>query len=230
MLITPMNLECERLSSHLTYPTVIVPSQEFKLGDTLGQGAFCEVKEITAIMLKRPPNTKDRFESGLILPVPRQASNSDVASNEIDENKDEMRKFMSENFLRKDDDGLGDHSRYALKQVKMTNLKKVTLGLIDLSLEAKFLSCINHPNIIKIRGVAGDPLSPNFGLVLDRLYMTLEDKMYMWTAEKKLANGTGLCACLFGTVDTQAIASLTFSAITVAYDISCALRHIHSLK
>ena len=211
------------------------------LGDTLGHGAFCEVKEITAMTLRRKPHENDRFASPLILPLPRKTLNSDVGmfETETDEadflmnlsrNKDQIRKFMSENFMRKDDDSLGYHPRYALKQVRMTSLKKVEQGLIDLSLEAKFLSCINHPNIIKIRGVAGDPLSPNFGLVLDRLYMTLEDQMNVWTAEKKVANGTGLCACLFGTVDTQLIALRVFSAITVAYDLSCALKHIHSLK
>lgn len=190
-------------------------------------------------MLKRPPNAKDRFASSLILPVPKSVRNSDFGISEIDEagfptnlfqSKDELRKYMSENFMRRDDDDPREHPRYALKQVRMTTLKQVEQGIIDLSLEAKFLSCMNHPNIIKIRGVAGDPLSPNFGLVLDRLYMTLKEQMDVWTAEKKAANGTGLCACLFGTVDTQAIASLVLSATTVAYDLSCALRHIHSFK
>jgi hypothetical protein len=193
--------------------------------------------------LKRPPNAKDRFESSLILPVPKSVRNSDFGISEIDEagfptnlfqSKDELRKYMSENFMRRDDDDPREHPRYALKQVRMTNLKQVEQGIIDLSLEAKFLSCMNHPNIIKIRGVAGDPLSPNFGVILDRLYMTLKEQMDVWTAEKKAANGTGLCACLFGTlfgtVDTQAIASLVLSATTVAYDLSCALRHIHSFK
>ena len=190
-------------------------------------------------MLKRPPNAKDRFASSLILPVPKSVRNSDFGISEIDEagfptnlfqSKDELRKYMSENFMRRDDDDPKEHPRYALKQVRMTTLKQVEQGIIDLSLEAKFLSCMNHPNIIKIRGVAGDPLSPNFGIVLDRLYMTLKEQMDVWTAEKKAANDTGLCACLFGTVDTQAIASLVLSATTVAYDLSCALRHIHSFK
>lgn len=212
---------------------------EFKLGDTLGHGSFCEVKEIAAIMLKRPPNAKDRFASSLILPVPKSVRNSDFGISEIDEagfptnlfqSKDELRKYMSENFMRRDDDDPREHPRYALKQVRMTTLEQVEQGIIDLSLEAKFLSCMNHPNIIKIRGVAGDPLSPNFGIVLDRLYMTLKEQMDVWTAEKKAANDTGLCACLFGTVDTQAIASLVLSATTVAYDLSCALRHIHSFN
>ncbi len=181
----------------------------------------------------------DPFASFFNLPLHRQTSNSDRDTTNTDEagfptdmfqNKDEIREYMSENFMRKDEDGLGEHPRYALKQVKMISMKQVETGLIDLSLEAKFLSCMNHPNIIKLRAVAGEPLSPNFGLVLDRLYMTLKDQMDVWTEEKRIANGTGLCACLFGSVDTRAISSLIFSATTVAYDLSRALRHIHSLK
>lgn len=211
-------------------------NEELELGDMLGHGAFCEVKEVTSITLRRAPNKKDRFASSLILPVPRSDRKSESGINvtyEADfQDKDSIRKYMSENFMRTaaKDNSLGLHPRYAVKQLRMTSQKQAETGLIDLSLEAKFLSCINHPNIIKIRAVVGDPLSPNFGIVLDRLYMTLKEQMDLWTEERALANGTGLCACLFGTVDTQAIASLVSSAITYAYDLSCALRHIHSLK
>lgn len=236
ILFAAMNPEC---SYNIILSIALFPPQEFKLGETLGRGAFCEVKEITAITLKRPKDAKDPFASSLILPLHRHTNNSDRDTTNTDEadfptnlfkNKDEIREYMSENFMRKDDDCLGKHPRYALKQVKMINMKQVETGLIDLSLEAKFLSCMNHPNIIKLRGVAGEPLSPNFGLVLDRLYMTLKDQMNAWAAEKKISNGTGLCACLFGSVDTHAISSIIFSATTVAYDLSRALRHIHSLK
>jgi hypothetical protein len=145
-------------------------------------------------MLKCPSNAKDCFESSLILPVPTSVRNSDFGINKINEadfptnlfqSKDDIRKYMSKNFMRKDDDGPREHPQYALKQVRMTSLKQVQQGIINLSLEAKFLSCMNHPNIIKIRGVAGDPLSPNFGLVLDQLYMTLKEQMDVWAAERK---------------------------------------------
>lgn len=81
---------------------------------------------------------------------------------------------------------------------------------------------------VKIRGVAGDPLTQNFGLVLDRLYMTLEDKMDYWTDERKAASGGGLCGCLFGSNDSDEKEKIVFSAMTVAYDLACALRYIHS--
>eukprot|EP01083_Nonionella_stella_P241448 843184_1 len=92
---------------------------------------------------------------------------------------------MSENCIRNDVIE-GDQARYALKKLKAADSQKeLEQGLIDVSIEAQFLACLNHPNVTKIRGVAGDPLTQNFGLVLDRLYMTLEDKMDYWTDERK---------------------------------------------
>ena len=213
------------------------------MGVKLGEGAFCDVKEITAIVLKRKSNGDDDHSSNgnekeKFLPQPRQES-PNLDSSKTDEadfpvnlfqNQSEIREYMSENCIRKDEIG-GDHSRYALKQLKPTNMQKqLEQGLIDISIEAQYLSCLNHPNVIKMRGVAGEPLTPEFGLVLDRLYLTLEDKMDTWNEETKMATNGGLCGCLFGSVDSATKASLVFSAITVAYDLACALRYIHSNK
>lgn len=124
-----------------------------------------------------------------------------------------------------------DQARYALKQIKPTDVKKqLEAALIDISIESKFLACLNHPNIIKMRGVAGTPLSPNFGIVLDRLYMTLEDRMDQWVTEKTKAISGGICGCLFASIDPVEGARLKLMVITVAYDLSCALRYIHSNK
>lgn len=164
-------------------------------------------------------------------------SENDIVLDETDfpvdifQNTDEIREYMSEYCLREDDEG--KHARYALKQLKPTNDRdKLEQGLIDIAIEAKFLSYISHPNIIKMRGTAGEPLSPDFALVLDRLYMTLHEQMGQWAADKKVATASrwGLCGCYLGAVDAPAIARLVFSVVTVAYDLSCALRYIHSCK
>ena len=81
-----------------------------------------------------------------------------------------------------------------------------------------------------MRGVCGEPLTLQFGIVLDRLHMTLEDQMKMWIEEKKQATYGGLCGCLFGYVNSLVKSTLTLSAITVAYDLACALKYIHSNK
>jgi len=203
---------------------------ELTLGVKLGEGAFCEVKEIIAITLKRKPNPEDGISNGdgkeINSTKGRDESETDEADFPVDifQTKSEIRDYMAENFIREEG---GKNARYALKQLKPTNSQKhVEQGLIDISIEARFLACLNHPNVIKMRGIAGDPLSPEFGLVLDRLYLTLEDKMDLWT-ERKNAASSKLCGCLFESVDKKEKSSLAFEAITVAYDLACALRYIH---
>lgn len=200
---------------------------ELTLGIQLGVGAFCEVKEITAIALKRGPNSGDNGNGNL-----QEESFPQEDKDETDEadfpvnlfeTKSEVREYMAENCIRAE-----GGPRYALKQLNPKNSQKgFEQGLMDISIEAKFLACLNHPNVIKMRGIAGDPLSEEYGLVLDRLYLTLEDKMDMWVQEINFATTNG-CGCLFKSVDKAEKEKLFVSAITVAYDLSCALRYIHS--
>lgn len=201
----------------------------------MGEGAFCEVREIRGITLKRENNDADDNYA-----IGRRASTELSPTNmkEIDEGdfpvnmfqtKSDIRDYMSKVCLR--EDGEGEHARYALKQLKNESQKHIEQGLIDLSIEAQFLSCLNHPNIIKMRAVVGKSLSPDFGIVLDRLFMTLEDKMDFWKEEKTNAMSGGFCGCLgFGSMDKTVRDTILFSAITMAYDLSCAMRYIHHKK
>mmetsp|Transcript_59239 Transcript_59239/g.125932 ORF Transcript_59239/g.125932 Transcript_59239/m.125932 type:complete len:290 (-) Transcript_59239:614-1483(-) len=219
-------------------------SNELTLGVELGEGAFCDVKEIAAIALKRKSNS-DGGDGGISngegiekflpktisTPVSILSSGNNNETDEADfpvnlfQNKSEIREYMAENCIR--DEGY-EHARYALKKLKPNIMQKqLEQGLIDISVEAQFLACLDHPNIIKMRGITGEVLTPEFGLVLDRLYLTLEDKMDAWVQAKKMAT-SNVCGCLFGSVDKATKASLVFSAITVAYDLACALRYIHS--
>jgi serine/threonine protein kinase len=64
--------------------------------------------------------------------------------------------------------------------------KKMIHAAADLVLEAKFLSHIDHHNIIKLRGWAGEETNyhygnhDNFFLVLDRLDLTLAHRLLQW--------------------------------------------------
>ncbi|KAL7522350.1 hypothetical protein ACHAWX_007036 [Stephanocyclus meneghinianus] len=223
-----------------------VRGDELTLGKILGAGAFCEVREISSITLQRLPQETDLFEtteSFILAPSTKRQSTSSSAeggvdSHEVDEagfpvngifaDKDQIRKYMSTYCQRPDEEEkMTLHARYALKQLKATdNEKQIRQGLIDLSIEAQFLACLSHPNIIKMRGLAGRPFSPDFGIILDRLYMTLEDKMDFWKEEKKNALGKSLCGCLGIGLDKVTRDGLKFQAITVAYDLSCAMRYI----
>jgi len=82
-------------------------------------------------------------------------------------------------------------ARYALKHIKQTYLQDhgtddyvQTAG--DLALEAEFLAHLNHPNVIKLRGItdsgaAGFANGPcGYFLVIDRLFETLDQRIKYW--------------------------------------------------
>jgi serine/threonine protein kinase len=99
-------------------------------------------------------------------------------------------------------------ARYAIKRLRDDLLDFVrdddvdydhqhrTIGAMDLAMEAKLLASFSHPNICKLRGTAGVPGRPDFSLILDRLYMTLEEKIDEWRGElkhsKRFANALSL--------------------------------------
>jgi hypothetical protein len=134
------------LPNKILYVSTSKTSSELTLGKILGEGAFCEVKEICAIKL----NNTDAGD-GDVPPADLKSEHkgeTDEADFPIDffQSEAELRNYMSDNCLRVDH--TGSHSRYALKQLKPTSSQKhVEQGLIDLSIEAKFLACLSHPNV-----------------------------------------------------------------------------------
>ena len=87
------------------------------------------------------------------------------------------------------------HHDYCVKFLKpniLTERRKFARGIADLAIEAHFLATLNHPHILKIRGVTAgvklfEPSYPDltnqpgvhggFFLILDRLHSTLDHKI-----------------------------------------------------
>jgi hypothetical protein len=134
------------------------------------------------------------------------------------------RDFMAKYCIRK-----GKDPRYAIKKLSDAAVLKdphtYVNGIIDLAIEAKFLAVIRHPNIIKMRGMAnGTPYSRDFFVILDRLYDILSVRLVTWKKRKpgglkKLMDPKGKKATAFW-----------LERITVAHDLACALKYLHSLK
>lgn len=133
------------------------------------------MREIKAITLKRETSDCPYEKEIELIPKPpsnieedrkpKEEDNDDVETDEADfpidgifTNKSQIRNYMHKYCLRPGEEDMELHARYALKQLKPTDSEKhIRQGLIDISIEAQFLACLNHPNIIKMRGLVGRP-------------------------------------------------------------------------
>jgi hypothetical protein len=175
----------------------------------LGRGGFCVVSEIKKVTLHDGAASKQKKKT-----------------NDDDEhfvNVVQDRNFMETYCIRN-----GKDSRYAIKRLSENVLKDHQLfvnGIVDLAIEAKFLSVFRHPNVIKMRATAVGPrCSRDFFVILDRLYDILSIRLGTWKKRKpgglkKLMDPKGKKATAFW-----------LERIAVAHDLACALKYMHSLK
>jgi hypothetical protein len=185
---------------------------ELKLGRVLGRGGFCVVSEVVKITLDK------------------QAGDDDSTFHLEDEyaihNIVQDRGFMQVHCLR----GKGKDCRYAIKMLQDTNKKSAQTfinGVVDLTIESRFLSVIRHPNIIKMRAMAvSSPYSINepYFVVLDRLYDILGQRIAKWKKQKP-----GSMAKLLDRKGRKE-AAFWVERITVAYDLTLALSYLHDKR
>lgn len=196
---------------------------ELDLGRVLGRGGFCVVNEVRKFKLQSnsPLEKKTTFDKSI-----------------IEEEEDEFgelrydggvllqdRTFMSRKCLRQ-----GKHARYAIKTLSdecLNDPERFVGGVIDLSVESRFLSVIRHPNIIKMRGVStGNRYDVGFFVVLDRLYDTLTHKIIRWKKEHGKSKGIGKLMDMKGKKKRK----VWVDRLVVVYDLSTALEYLHSQK
>jgi Protein tyrosine and serine/threonine kinase len=119
-------------------------------------------------------------------------------------------------------------ARYAIKRVREDLAgKERILASLDLAVEARFLASLTHPNIVRMRGAGGEPGGPNFVIIMDRLYGTLDEKLSVWRTEALEAAGAG-CAG-FRTTPAREWGA-TLEQVIVAYDVARALNFLHEHK
>lgn len=171
------------------------------------------MNEISKITLKKPAGTA--------------SSNHNSEHSNVDDsslyNVVQDRSFMAKYCIRDKKD-----ARYAIKKLQESawnNPQTFVNGIVDLAVEARFLSVIRHPNIIKMRAMATGPQADtSFFVLLDRLYDTLTVRLTKWkkrrfTGVKKLMDRKGKRELAFW-----------LERVTVAYDLTVALNHLHDMK
>ena len=183
---------------------------ELSIGRVLGRGGFSVVNEITKITLRETTGEPAELEP--------TAGNAMYTNNIVQD-----RPFMQANCIRK-----GKDFRYAIKRLQDTCHKDAGTfinGINDLAIEFRFLSVVRHPNIIKMRAVeSGSPFDTRFFVVVDRLYDILGTRLAQW--KKKDLKGARRLLDRDGKKEKALMAE----RLTVAYDLSCALKYLHELK
>lgn len=181
---------------------------DLEIGELLGEGNFSHVYEVRLIYRDDLPDTGTVTTGNETIQEDVWNSASGDWRNPRVEEADiwdlvSVADDMDSDSTHSDDEGhiMGQREMkvrervYALKHLHpqvTRKQKKFTASAIDLVLEAKLLSCLNHPNIVKLFGVTEGSINKLFSdqgyfLLLDRLHETLEDKIMEWTEKEALA-------------------------------------------
>lgn len=162
------SFEDSMLELMASFPTrdVIAPfkKSEVKLGRLLGSGEFSHVYEIKS------------FNIG-----------SSEAAASINKEEHELREFMKSRELYRD----SRKARYAIKHLRPElvdkyDSKEYSKYASDIVIEAEFLSMLQHPNIMRLRGIsdegsAGLVNGPSgYFLIIDKLDETLDGRIEAW--------------------------------------------------
>ena len=133
-----------------------------------------------------------------------------------------LRRTMSSHAVRE------GQARYAVKRLKDSlerGSKEHFDASLDLACEAKFLASISHSNIVRLRGIVGEPGTVDYALVLDRLTCTLEHRMVEWKhLQQKYSGFLGMGR------NSSALQHVLAERLLAVFDIARAMRHLHSLK
>ncbi|KAL3774542.1 hypothetical protein ACHAWO_003993 [Cyclotella atomus] len=180
-------------------------SKEIKLSRLLGTGEFSQVYEIKSFCLDSVP--------------PQASTAKDV----------EVRQYMSSRERYRNT----KICTYALKHLRPTLTQKYKPNQYaqfasDLAQEAELLSVLQHPNIIKLRGVSstGFEQGPKgYFLIIDRLNETLSQRIAKWKKSTKKLSLDFLQSIKRGGVG--AADSLLSNKLEVLLQLAAALMYLH---
>ena len=224
-----------------TYP--LFDTREIKLGTVLGHGGFGIVFEVKEIVLKKASDEAsiESSQDEAAKPTDHDDPDHDELLDHVEySDATKARAFMAANVRRKQITRLPNGkeiegaARYAVKRLRSDlNDMHRARGAIDLAIEAKFLSRLSHPNIVKMRGFASGPfLRPDFFIVLDRLYEILSQRVKVWKHALQNHASEKLWKTLLlrkGKKEQKqnVVQDILLERLVIAYDLAAAFAYMH---
>lgn len=151
--------------------------KEIQLGKQIGEGYFSKVYEVSAFRLRSD-----------------SADDVDNSYSTTSSSKEEQsaREYCQRNAQLKN-----GQARYVMKHLNprlLSEKSSLVNAAFDLVTEAKFLSELDHPNILKLRGTArGTPFQGGgydcYFIIIDRLGDTLAQRIQRWRRWRRQRNG-----------------------------------------
>mmetsp|Transcript_23993 Transcript_23993/g.66487 ORF Transcript_23993/g.66487 Transcript_23993/m.66487 type:complete len:388 (+) Transcript_23993:97-1260(+) len=121
-------------------------------------------------------------------------------------------------------------NQYVMKTLR-TDLpeEEYVKGIVDLAIEAGFLSVLSHSNLISMRAMANsDPHESKFFVILDRLVMTLDRKFNQWRQEVGENSGYWLGPFGYCCAKEHFLFKTWLNRLVASRDIANAIYYLHS--
>lgn len=224
-----------------------VDRDELKIGMTLGKGGFCNVRKATFQFIDLSKEhalsigKRRKEQSGSTASV----SFSDESMHPDDVPPTYPRTKGPSKGSNNDGGKTQDYCIKFLKPTIVADRKKFARGTADLAIEAHFLATLNHPHILKLRGVSKGfhlfepenytavlgnlPHHPDkqdgFFLLLDKLKETLDYKIYeTWRLQQDKFNTLG-----FRVQDIRGTKKRSFRVdrLVIALQLAQAMQYLH---
>ena len=179
------------------------------VGDIIGSGAFSEVREYYYLQddNEKDDNSTSKASSKLKTAHSRRSSLASQLSS------------------------TGENT-YAMKTLKhdLSRSTKIS-GLVDLTIEAHFLARLSHPNIVNLLSTGGEPGSPSFFIVIERISCTLAQviKKCRFQRRRMKSIGVNKYGEKMDKIQTKIELRYEFNnRINILRQIASAVRYLHS--
>ena len=184
------------------YDSIIITIPEIDLGSLIGSGGFSIVHQVDAFELDEIYDTDDEAAAA------RLALRTDARERRT----------------------LHGHPPYVFKTLRSDlDEEEHTKGVVDLAVEAEFLSEITHAHILPLVAMAaGDMHATRFFVILPRLAVTLDRKFNYWRKVVSDHAGFYLAGWGYCCAKTVVLTALWKERTAVMRQVASAVHYLHS--